>query len=107
VTDDVRDDGPKEDSAKKPSANNDERGNEILTLQEVAERLRCSKAHASKLLRGEVLGVPALTHVAMGRRKVVRSRWLDAWLDACGGVNIFPKSGFVATDAGKRKSNAS
>ena len=106
VIDDQRDDDPKTDSTKKPSTN-DQRGNEILTLQEVAERLRCSKAHASKLLRGEVLGVPALTHVAMGRRKVVRSRWLDAWLDACGGVNIFPKSGFVATDAGKRKSNAS
>ena len=46
---------------------------EILTLPEVAERLRCSKAHASKLLKGEIRGLPPLTHMAMGRRKVVRS----------------------------------
>ena len=80
---------------------------EILTLREVAERLRCSKAHAAKLLRGEVRGVPPLTHVAMGRRKVVRRVWLEAWMDTCSSANIFSKSGFVATDAGKRKANAS
>jgi hypothetical protein len=56
---------------------------EILTLREVAERLRCSKAHAAKLINGEIRGVPPLTHVAMGRRKVVRREWLDTWMEAC------------------------
>ncbi len=61
----MKDDGPKE----------------ILTLCEVAERLRCSKAHVSKLLSGRVRGVPPLTHIAMGRRKVVRREWLETWLN--------------------------
>ena len=56
-------------------------GREILTLREVAERLRCSKAHAAKLLKGEVQGLPALAHMAMGRRKVVRREWLELWMN--------------------------
>ena len=60
---------------------NDDAKKTILTLREVAERLRCSKAHASKLLRGQVRGVPPLTHMEMGRRKVVREEWLDQWMD--------------------------
>lgn len=56
---------------------------EILTLPEVAQRLRCSKAHVSKLLNGKIRGVPPLTHISMGRRKVVRRDWLDTWLNVC------------------------
>lgn len=62
--------------------NDDDDGKkEILTLPEVAKRLRCSKGHVSKLLKGRVRGVPPLTHMAMGRRKVVRREWLEAWLN--------------------------
>lgn len=60
----------------------EDRTKEILTLREVAERLRCSKAHASKLLKGQVRGVPPLTHMEMGRRMVVRGEWLQEWLEA-------------------------
>ena len=56
---------------------------EILTLREVAAVLRCSKAHAAKLLNGEIRGLPPLTHVAMGRRKVVRRDWLETWMKIC------------------------
>jgi hypothetical protein len=56
---------------------------EILTLREVAVVLRCSKAHAAKLLNGEIRGLPPLTHVAMGRRKVVRRDWLETWMKTC------------------------
>ena len=56
---------------------------EILTLREVAAVLRCSKAHTAKLLNGEIRGLPPLTHVAMGRRKVVRREWLDTWMKTC------------------------
>jgi hypothetical protein len=55
---------------------------EILTLIEVARRLRCSKAHAARLLNGEVQGLPPLTHFAMGRRKVVTREWLESWMAA-------------------------
>ncbi len=53
-----------------------------LTIREVAQRLRCSKAHVSNLINGKVEGVPTLTHIAMGRRKLVRREWLDTWMDA-------------------------
>ncbi len=59
----------------------DDEKKEILTLPEVAKRLRCSKGHVSRLLNGRVEGVPPLTHMAMGRRKVVRHEWLEAWLN--------------------------
>jgi excisionase family DNA binding protein len=55
---------------------------DVLTIEEIAKRLRCSKTHVCNLLRGEVEGVPRLTHVAMGRRKVVRHEWLTDWMEA-------------------------
>ncbi len=61
---------------------------EILTLQEVAIVLRCSKAHVSKLLSGKVPGVPPLTHIAIGRRKVTRRDWLQTWMEATSSANI-------------------
>ena len=44
------------------------RKSEILTIREVAEVLRCSKAHVSNVLRGRVEGLPQLTHFSLGRR---------------------------------------
>lgn len=57
-------------------------GFEILTMQEVAEILRCSKTHVSNVINGRVPGVPKLTHLSMGRRKLVRRAWLDEWMEA-------------------------
>lgn len=54
----------------------------ILTLDEVARILRCSKAHMSNLTNGKVLGVPALATVKCGKRKVVRHETLLAWIEA-------------------------
>jgi hypothetical protein len=59
----------------------DTKATDVLTLKEVALLLRCSKAHVSNLLNGRVPGVPTLTHVSMGRRKVVRREWLYSWMD--------------------------
>jgi Helix-turn-helix domain len=53
----------------------------ILTVKEVADILRCSKAHVHNALVGKIPGVPKLTHLSMGRRKVVRKEWLDQWLE--------------------------
>ena len=54
----------------------------ILTIKEVAAILRCSKAHALNVLDGKVRGLPKLAHLSLGRRRVVRKDWLDAWMEA-------------------------
>jgi excisionase family DNA binding protein len=56
--------------------------NDVLTIRELAQRLRCSKAHVSNLKNGKVDGVPTLPHISMGRRKLVRREWLDTWMEA-------------------------
>jgi hypothetical protein len=55
---------------------------DILTVPELAAELRCSKAHVSNLMNGKVRGVPKLTHVSRGRRKVVHRRWLESWMNS-------------------------
>jgi excisionase family DNA binding protein len=54
----------------------------ILTISEVAEVLRCSKAHVNKALSGRIAGVPQLAHLSLGRRKLVPKDWFDQWLEA-------------------------
>jgi excisionase family DNA binding protein len=55
---------------------------DILTIEEVAEVLRCSKAHVQNAIRGKLRGLPRLMHFAMGRRKLVRREWLQQWVEA-------------------------
>ena len=52
----------------------------ILTISEVAEVLRCSKAHVHKALTGRIAGVPQLDHLSLGRRKLIPKDWFDQWL---------------------------
>jgi hypothetical protein len=54
----------------------------VLTIEDVAAILRCSKAHVSNVLNGKVRGLPRLTHFSMGRRKLVRREWLDRWMES-------------------------
>jgi excisionase family DNA binding protein len=54
----------------------------ILTIQEVAAELRCSKTHVQHAISGKLSGVPRLTHISMGRRKLIRRDWLNNWLEA-------------------------
>jgi hypothetical protein len=60
----------------------------VLTVKEIADILRCSKAHVANVLNGKVRGLPQLTHLNVGRRRLVRREWLVTWMDAnkCGGV---------------------
>lgn len=53
---------------------------EILTLPEVAQIIRCSKAHVCKIVNGGVEGTPRLPAIKLGRRKVVRRATLLRWL---------------------------
>ena len=55
---------------------------EILTVAEIAVELRCSKAHVHNAIHGKVHGLPKLTHLTMGRRKLVRRDWLEQWLES-------------------------
>jgi len=54
---------------------------DLLTMQETAGILRCSRAHLSNVLGGKVAHLPPLPHVAMGRRKLIRRATLEAWLN--------------------------
>ena len=54
----------------------------VLTVKEIAEILRCSKAHVANVLNGKVQGLPRLTHLNVGRRRLVRKEWLVDWMDA-------------------------
>ena len=54
----------------------------ILTLTEVAKVLRCSKTHVAHVINGQVRDLPRLTHFRLGRRKLVRREWLEAWMEA-------------------------
>jgi hypothetical protein len=53
--------------------------NGLLTAKEIAEELRCSKAHVYKLMNGELRGRTVLPHIALGRKKVVRRSSFEAW----------------------------
>ena len=51
----------------------------ILTAQEVAKELRCSKAHVYQLLNGNIKGLTRLPHLALGRKKVVPRIAFERW----------------------------
>jgi len=53
----------------------------LLTLNEVARELRCSKAHVSKATEGRVRHTSPLPTVRLGRRKLVRREALEAWIE--------------------------
>lgn len=54
----------------------------LLTIPEVAARLRCSKAHVYNLVRGKIAGVRPLAVIPLGRRRLVRRSSLEAWMRA-------------------------
>lgn len=55
---------------------------EILCVDEVADDLRCSKAHVYNAINGKIHGVTKLPAICMGRRKLVRRSALEAWKQA-------------------------
>jgi excisionase family DNA binding protein len=52
---------------------------DLLTLEEVARELRCSKAHVSKLAGGKVQGIASLPALRLGRRILFRRSSLERW----------------------------
>jgi excisionase family DNA binding protein len=58
-----------------------EKLHEVLTVSEVAETLRCSKAHVHNLIAGRVRGKIPLPALHLGRRSLVRRSSLTAWIE--------------------------
>lgn len=57
-----------------------DRASELLTVAEVANELRCSKAHLSNILAGRVRGCAPLPSVRLGRRTLIRRDSLLQWI---------------------------
>ena len=57
-----------------------EHNDEILTVAEVASKLRCSKAHVSKAINGKLRDLSPLPAIRIGRRRLVRRGSLERWL---------------------------
>jgi excisionase family DNA binding protein len=55
---------------------------DVLTVPEVADELRCSKAHVHNLINGKVRGAQPLPALRLGRRRVVRRAGLEDWIKA-------------------------
>lgn len=74
---------------------------EVLTVSEVAEALRCSKAHVHNLIAGKVRGRNPLPALHLGRRSLVRRTSLNAWieLNESGGATIRSSPDIDAADA--------
>jgi excisionase family DNA binding protein len=75
---------------------------EVLTVAEVAQELRVSKAHVHNLINGRVRGVRPLLAIPLGRRRLVRRETLELWQRAneCAVGDILPASPEVdAVDA--------
>jgi excisionase family DNA binding protein len=52
----------------------------VLTVAEVAQELRCSKAHVHNIINGRVPHLPPLPVLRIGRRVLIRYDGLKAWM---------------------------
>jgi hypothetical protein len=73
-------------------------GFDLLTLNDVAGLLHCSKAHVSNAVNGRLQGCSPIPTVALGRRRLVRREALLDWIvrneNAAGGtIQASPERG--------------
>jgi hypothetical protein len=58
----------------------------LMTVKEASLALalspRWSKTHVSHALAGKLRGIPRLTHIATGQRKIASAAGLDQWMEA-------------------------
>lgn len=54
----------------------------LLTLEDVAAVLQCSKAHVGNIVAGKVRNCPPIPAVRLGRRRLVRRTTLEKWIAA-------------------------
>jgi excisionase family DNA binding protein len=53
---------------------------DLLTVNEVAALLHCSKAHISNAVAGRLRGCPPMPALHLGRRVLIRRESLLAWI---------------------------
>ena len=53
--------------------------NSVLTIEEVARELKCSRSHVYNIINGRVPGVKPMPAICLGRKKLVRPAALEAW----------------------------
>jgi hypothetical protein len=74
----------------------------LLTMPEIANELRCSKAHVSHLINGTVPNVPVLPALSLGRRKLIRRGAFEQWKRLCemaSSVTLSPSASISAVNA--------
>ena len=54
----------------------------VMTLTQAAAYLRVSKAHLSNVINGKVPGVPRVRSFRMGRRILIKRKWVDEWMES-------------------------
>jgi excisionase family DNA binding protein len=69
-----------EEQVLSSSVRTDHRPEDLLTMEEAARILRCSKAHVSNILNGKVQTLQRLPSVRIGRRTLIRRESLTAWM---------------------------
>ena len=52
---------------------------EVVSINEIAKILGCSKAHVYNAINGKIEGVTRIPAMNMGRRKIVRRASFEAW----------------------------
>ena len=55
---------------------------QVLTVGEAAQVIRCSRAHLLNIVHGRVANVPPVPYVRVGRRLLFRRESLERWLAA-------------------------
>jgi excisionase family DNA binding protein len=51
----------------------------VLTVHEVAQELKCSRAHVYNLINNRVAGVKPLPTISLGRKKLIRRSSFERW----------------------------
>jgi excisionase family DNA binding protein len=78
------------------SGSSDEGRDAVMTVPEVAQELKCSKAHVYNLIKGGVNGVKPLPTISLGRKKLVRRSSFEGWKRA---TESNPLGGTLATES--------
>ena len=66
---------------------------DLLTMAEVAEALKVSRALVCNLIAGKVRGCPPIPAIHLGRRKLVRRESLLQWLASNDRIAPSPERG--------------
>jgi hypothetical protein len=73
------------------SAHEMEQQNDIVSIDEIATNLRCSRAHVYNAINGKLAGISKLPAICMGRRRIVRRSSFESWKILNDGIGESPQ----------------